>query len=132
MNSLNDDFYPEDNVKQWEGLLKFKGLPVEPEFIFDCVGQGWHHLLNDLFCQLRKCEWDCNVSQVKEKFGLLRVYIEEGNEDMFGLLYEAEKQSRNICEFCGERGKTSGWGTGWKKTLCDKHGEMYRNRNLKI
>lgn len=121
MTSLSD---------KWQGFITLKKQKVESKWVFDCVGEGWHQLLNDLFENMLKLGWDGDIDQVKEKFGALRIYISQSDENLYGLIEEAENQSLKICEKCGKRAKCSGWGTGWMKTLCEEHGEMWRNKSL--
>lgn len=63
--------------------------------------------------------------QVKEKYGGLRFYIQtEGKlprdyyDQVNGAIEMAEALSYNVCEECGNPGKTRGG--GWIRTLCDK------------
>jgi len=112
--------------------LKYLGEEVDADFIYNCVGKGWHPLLDELFKRLFELGWDGDIHQLKEKLGGLRVYFGEASEEMYGLAWEAEKQSMNICEACGKPGRTSGWGGYWIKTLCEEHGELYRKKELKM
>jgi len=60
-----------------------------------------------------------SASQVKEKFGTLRFYMDYGTDEMYELIHEYEEKSGNICERCGEPGECKNE-TGWVSTLCDK------------
>lgn len=60
----------------------------------------------------------------------LRFYIGKGNPLVYRLILDAETKSLKICEVCGEPGRCSGWGRGWIRTLCEKHGEEYRQRGF--
>jgi hypothetical protein len=56
-------------------------------------------------------------SQIKEKFGTLRLYHYGGDAFISGVIDMAEQMSSVTCEVCGAPGKaTSG---GWIRTLCD-------------
>jgi hypothetical protein len=58
-------------------------------------------------------------SQVKEKFGGLRFYMNQETPYISGAIALAENMSFHICERCGEKGsRRSG---GWVVTLCEKH-----------
>jgi hypothetical protein len=59
------------------------------------------------------------VAQIKEKFGTLRFYIDNGDEVANAVVTYAELMSEHICEVCGEAGRT--YAMGWHKTLCKKH-----------
>jgi hypothetical protein len=59
------------------------------------------------------------VSQVKEKFGTLRFYIDGGTKEHYNYIRFAESMSAVTCETCGAPGKTRGH--GWYYTACDEH-----------
>lgn len=78
------------------------------------------------FCyKLHTCwceEYDPSIpcaSQVKEKFGGLRVYTTFATDEMDDLIREAEKESEVTCELCGDPGVLRLDG-GWYMTRCDK------------
>lgn len=125
---VHDDCF----IHQWSGYLKLYEKEVDPIWIFESVGRGWHNLLNKLIGDLKTAGWDGNVHQVKEKFGALRFYIGGGSDEIFDLIQEAENKSITICEECGEPGKVSGWGGYWMKSLCDEHGKQFRKGTLSI
>lgn len=59
-------------------------------------------------------------SQIKEKFGTLRLYYFGPCDDyMRGVIDAAEKMSGHMCEVCGAPARTTG--KGWLSTLCDTH-----------
>ncbi len=86
---------------------------------FDC-GDGWFELLKRT-CQKIK---DLNPSpefrflQIKEKFGGLRLYVHEANEQIGHILSDAENQSVTICESCGTTEDVTVGGVSWMKTYC--------------
>lgn len=59
------------------------------------------------------------VSQVKEKFGGLRFYVDYGNDVTYGMISMAESMSYRTCEVCGSPGKSNS--SGWITTLCETH-----------
>lgn len=81
-------------------------------------GPGWDKLIDPLIalCTLRKVK----IVQIKEKFGGLRFYVEYSNPAIDRRITEAEKQSFNICEMCGEPGELLK-NNDWLKTLCALH-----------
>jgi hypothetical protein len=113
-------------------------LPLAKE----SVGQGWHGILERLFAA--KPDW-IMVVQVKEKFGGLRFYLDDGTVrvDFIGLgsltvpaeqehldedrtlqltafkklVDEAEAESFSICEDCGAPAEPRPG--GWIHTLCE-------------
>ncbi len=82
------------------------------------VGPGWVPLLRELFEGLRAEGHDLgSISQIKEKFGTLRVYLSGISDEADELIAKAEAKSAVTCEECGEPGtlRTKGW---WR-TRCD-------------
>lgn len=57
-------------------------------------------------------------TQIKEKFGGLRVYSNGGDDYTRGLIGMAECWSYKSCEICGNKGQTTKH--GWLKTICEK------------
>jgi hypothetical protein len=81
-------------------------------------GDGWFRLEQLLIEDLIKLGWNKEVCQIKEKFGGLRFYINEGSDEIFERIQQAESESYEICEICGSKddiGRTSGWIT----TMCE-------------
>jgi uncharacterized protein with HEPN domain len=77
------------------------------------VGDGWFQLIDRLSAKL-SADPGLVVSQLKEKFGLLRVYFEmsplppdEIEEATDAALAEAVAQSRITCEWCGKPGRNA-------------------------
>ena len=103
-------------VADFPGLFRDYGKPAAVSCMaFGCeCGDGWEPLLRSLFKSLSA---DCVLSQVKEKFGGLRVYTWGATDQDQDFIDFAEKQSYTICEFCGKPGKPND--RGWIITLCD-------------
>jgi hypothetical protein len=59
------------------------------------------------------------ASQVKEKFGGLRFYVQAATDKHYNYISFAESMSYRTCEDCGAPGKT--YTDGWHMTLCDIH-----------
>lgn len=57
-------------------------------------------------------------TQIKEKFGGLRVYSNGGDDYTRGLIGMAECWSYKTCEICGNKGQTTKH--GWLTTICEK------------
>ena len=62
------------------------------------------------------------ASQVKEKFGGLRFYVQAATDKHYSYINFAESMSYRTCEECGAPGKT--YTDGWHTTLCDIHAAM--------
>lgn len=62
------------------------------------------------------------ASQVKEKFGGLRFYVEGSSKEQHAVISFAETLSYYVCETCGST-KNIGHTTGWITTLCEECGK---------
>ena len=60
------------------------------------------------------------ATQVKEKFGELRLYMCFATDKMYNIIDNATRKSCTICEVCGESGETR-FDIGWDTTLCNEH-----------
>ena len=89
------------------------------------VDVGWLQLLADLHQQLHAIDPGYQVRQVKEKFGMLRVYLDASAPELADAVDdavdEAERRSAETCERCGAAGVLRGG--GWLKMLCDEHAD---------
>jgi len=63
------------------------------------------------------------VLQVKEKFGGLRVYVNDANDAIRLRIETAVHESFHTCELCGRAGELRE--DSWIKTLCDEHETKY-------
>ncbi len=110
---------------------------ITQEQAFNCVGEGWHSLIEDLYSYITNMKSTVAVSTIKEKYGILRFYadiqtihvgkIEEEDRDIpyfdeeIGLfnkfVQNKESESGRLCEACGQAG-TLVCEKGWWKTLC--------------
>ena len=71
------------------------------------------------------------ASQVKEKFGGLRFYVQAATDNHYQYISFAESMSYRTCESCGNPGKT--YTDGWHTTLCDIHAAMAgRKKNMSM
>lgn len=81
--------------------------------------EGWTAILEDLHNGLFALDPDYRVSQIKVKFGGLRVYLARHVDHAHDLIRLAEQQCAVSCETCGGPGiKRVGY---W--THCDEHSE---------
>jgi len=94
-------------------------------FGFEC-GNGWYWLIDNL-CNTIQSYIDNNkhlnipqvtATQVKEKFGGLRFYIDGGDKHIQGMISLAESMSYNICENCGTTENVTQT-KGWVYTRCE-------------
>jgi len=137
----------------------FKG---EPPVIPGYVNAGWHPPLMRLCAGIDALLTDqeaeqCEVMQIKEKFGGLRFYVRLGQAERISmdisspdgervrlealcvdaepdtlarihlLIREAEAEAARTCEDCGELGKLRR--DSWSRTLCDGHWVRHQRRH---
>lgn len=92
-------------------------------------GPGWHDLLGRLCGRIRTAirkGGTFKFSQIKEKYGTLRVYWDgrlspEATIQVEEAIALAEARSATCCEVCGEPGRLHG--DGWLTTRCATHAE---------
>lgn len=105
----------------------------------NAVGPGWALLVDRVFDVIEKHNGNemqqamnaavlgvvpITVTQVKEKFGGLRIYTFDGAAcpgigEIYAVIDAAEAESVRTCEQCGAPGRPGG--TGWIKTACEQH-----------
>lgn len=117
-----------DELAWYPGMCCGPGRGYTLEQARRSVGRGWSPLVIRAYELIAASGG--HVSQVKEKFGSLRVYPwwdgETNREELrpvLAALAEIEDESMRTCERCG----APGWlvGRGWRKTLCLRHAERY-------
>lgn len=100
-----------------------KLLPF-PMFGFE-ISSGWFPILYEACKKLDELHHRTGVTiqitQVKEKFGGLRLYL-RGPEEAYDIEQEAEEKSLSTCDICGRPGKKRN--SVWIITRCDKHAEI--------
>ena len=124
--------------EKYPSLFSLKDNPKEPIGVYgiEC-GEGWCDIIDSLCFMIAQQERNIEgnnkyrvskgekpieyepfrFTQIKEKFGGLRVYYYGGNEYTRGLVGMAESWSYHTCEKCGSKGKPDK--KGWIMTLCD-------------
>jgi hypothetical protein len=90
------------------------------EYAKQCVGNGWHGLVDETYDLLEPHEIE--VTQVKEKFGQLRIYTgimtKEVSDELDPKIWEIESRSMSVCECCGQPAEQRTKG-GWLKSICN-------------
>lgn len=92
------------------------------------TGDGWSSLIYDLCEEIQnwcdKNNKQVRFTQVKQKFGLLRIYLDKNYEEIDNMISIAERKSKEICENCGSLENVYST-TGWIIYLCEK---CHKNR----
>ena len=103
--------------------------PTETLICFGCeCSDGWFELIYTACKVIQshiKYTPECppfRFSQIKEKFGGLRLYSYGGDEFTSGVCSMAEAMSYKICEVTGERGQLCSTGH-WLRTLAPEQAE---------
>jgi hypothetical protein len=109
----------------YPSLFRGQDMPVTENLMsFGCeCGDGWFNIIN-VACSViaTYTEHGKNTNflftQIKEKYGTLRMYSNGGDDYTDGVIAMAEAMSAYTCELCGAPGKLGG--VGWLTTRCDK------------
>lgn len=88
-------------------------------------------LKHEFVAQELEQEWQVEATQVKEKFGGLRFYINGADDEVYGMISFAEHLSYKICEDCGST-KNVSQTKGWIRNLCSKCMKEYKKKYEKI
>jgi hypothetical protein len=103
------------------------------------IGDGWfpmverlcllieHHIAHYVPEEIRG---EIYLAQVKEKFGSIKVYMNESTPFIDGAIALAESLSLPICEECGAPGELRL--TSYQRTLCNKHSKLEAAQNKYI
>lgn len=87
------------------------------------VGPGWLSLMEEVLHEIDQVAPDTEVTQIKEKFGTLRVYVANKKDDVVkAILRRAEARSAMICEVCGQEGGLIRY-DAWVRVRCPVHRE---------
>jgi hypothetical protein len=89
------------------------------------VDKGWREIIwevsekleNIILSKPEKDQAAHHMTQCKEKFGGLRIYLSWWDDETNILLSEAENKSLITCEYCGKPGTLQR--TGWWRVWCD-------------
>lgn len=87
------------------------------------LGKGWKDLILNSLPELSKIVKereikDFSISQIKEKFGGLRIYYSPRDEEVQNFVEKLENKCDKTCEICGADNAVIRNG-GWVRTLCD-------------
>jgi hypothetical protein len=86
-------------------------------------GDGWFQHIYDMCVDLDAVvnKDTFHFDQIKNKFGLLRVYYTgAGTEEAFDIVEQYENRSRHVCEECGKDAKLLSI-KGWMTSRCKDH-----------
>ena len=100
-------------------------------FGLEC-GEGWFNLIDETCSEIQKTlnGRKLKFTQIKEKYGGLRIYTNYYIEDIDNILDEAEDKSFEICEECGSKENVKITETGWIYTRCETCMKKLKEKGL--
>jgi hypothetical protein len=120
--------YNDIELKEELDSSKYKVLKEEdsnyPFYLFgiEC-GSGWFKLIKPIIEYIDKYNENKSeddkiiITQIKEKYGTLRIYISHGTKELFDMIDNAERESEITCETCGSKNNV-GYTFGYIQTIC--------------
>ena len=87
------------------------------------VCPGWEQLIRDMLTEIASNSDKRSApefTQIKEKFGTLRVYGYNINDDEHEIIDKYERLSAETCEVCGAEGEMRERNR-WQYVACDEH-----------
>ena len=110
---------------------------------YDCLGKGWKIgfgklLLEDLRESCLKTDYldKLQFSQIKEKYGSLRMYNFGAPQEVYDVIQKYEFISQYICWYCGSPEATIVDDYGWYLPVCkccwDKNNNHRRNKGYQV
>ena len=130
-------------VKKYPKIFRnYKGDPTKTCMAWGMTcGNGWYDILDDVCKKLSKYD-GVYAEQVKEKFGMLRFYmnIEEGvyekDPKIWTKLHKitgaAEMKSASVCEDCGGPSNGVKSFNGWLHGICETCFERMKKERVKF
>lgn len=113
-----DAFTASDNIRNLISELNLDGT-------FDVsVLPGWEIVIRRTVERIaevrdRKDIKNLKIVQIKEKFGGLRIYMNDVDDDVDEIIREAEDECSELCSWCAKPGKLINR-HGWILNLCDE------------
>lgn len=99
--------------------------------IYRECGYGWSSLIDPIIDRIE--EMGGTVTQVKEKYGRLRIYWDPGEKEIDDSIEravdEAEEKSATLCELCAAPARLM-YARYWYKTLCPAHAKELDYKEL--
>ena len=107
--------------KDFPDLFREKDLPMTQTCMcWGCeVGDGWEPILRKVCEDLTALDLPhLRLTQVKEKYGTLTIYVNDYQDEVEDILGKAEIASSKTCEECGKPGTINS--RGYLQCLCDE------------
>ena len=109
----------ENLIKKYQHLFTNGNLEPVTMFGIECA-DGWYFLISELLNHIdqyfhhkyKGVPEGFQITQIKEKFGDLRIYADGADNAVWELIRFTENLSHKTCEYCGSNQnilKSSGW-----------------------
>ena len=90
------------------------------------IPDGWLDLVSELSADIMAYVKRTGIPTpivlgIKEKFAMLRVWIDQTNDDLDKMIEQAVSRSNSICEECGAEGTLYERNRRWLHVFCEKH-----------
>lgn len=85
------------------------------------VGKGWRPLVEPVYNRIQELNAqgaNIEITQIKEKFGMLCIYVHNAPKEIHDMIRDAEAKSVHICERCGKPAGRVKSKSSWIYTLC--------------
>lgn len=90
--------------------------------------EGWVDIVKEALKNAKALDPNLKVTQIKEKFGGLRLYVDSDDPMVNRIVADTEKKSMKVCQKCSAPGEHQTV-RGWYVTMCEtckKERENYR------
>jgi hypothetical protein len=111
-------------IKEKRNKAAAEGKLLHPFELFgiECE-EGWKDLYQPIIDWIGKYNEEhpediINITQIKEKFGGLRFYVDKYPKELEDMIINAESMSYYVCERCGTRENVGLTVGGWYRTIC--------------
>lgn len=93
---------------------------------------GWWRLYDETMLRLAALDPERRVTRVREKAAAMRIDVELWPSlEVRLLLMEAARRSKTICDICGGEGRPARTGSGWWRTRCARHEQIWPGFQLR-
>ena len=85
------------------------------------VGKGWRPLVEPVYNRIQELNAqgaNIEITQIKEKFGMLCIYVHNAPKEIYDMIRDTEAKSVHICERCGKPAGRVKSKSSWIYTLC--------------
>ncbi len=109
-----------------------KKLPSPFELFGLEIGKGWLPLVDPILLKIEELNShgaNIKIEQIKEKWGMLSVYLSDYPDELEIMIKAAEEQSTHTCMNCGKPAQRVWGNQSWIYTLCP---ECLAARKIKV